>query len=63
MRVRNDLDGVIFAHVRGGSVMLKAGDEVPAGAVIADALCEPEPKLRTRRKTAARKAVSADGDA
>lgn len=43
-KIRDDLNGVVWAHVKGESVMLKAGDSVPAGAVVSEALLAPAPR-------------------
>lgn len=33
-KIRDDLEGVTFVHVDGQGVLLRAGDKIPAGAVV-----------------------------
>lgn len=40
MRIRSDLDGVVYAHLGDGVVRLAAGDPVPDGAVVGDHLID-----------------------
>lgn len=42
MKIRSDLEGVVFVHVPGDVVMLSAGDVVPDGAAIDSDLIEKE---------------------
>lgn len=34
MQVKADIEGTILAHVNGGAIYLRAGDEVPEGVTI-----------------------------
>lgn len=40
MRIRSDLDGVVYAHTPDGVVCLKAGDAIPEGVEVGDHLAE-----------------------
>lgn len=43
MRIRSDLDGVVYVRTTGGDVAcLKAGDTVPDGVDVGDHLAEKE---------------------
>lgn len=44
--IRRDLDGVVYVDVAGSRVILRAGDEVPAGVTVGDHLVDstPQPK-------------------
>ena len=54
-KIRDDLSGVVWAHVKGESVMLKAGDSVPAGAVVSEAILAPAPRKAGGARGGARK--------
>ena len=54
-KIRDDLSGVVWAHVKGESVMLKAGDEIPDGAVVAEGLVAPAPRKAGGARGGARK--------
>lgn len=42
MKIRSDLDGVVYVHTAGGGVAcLKAGDTVPDGMEVGDHLINP----------------------
>lgn len=53
MRIKDDFYGAVFVHTPSGSVKLRAGDEVPDGVVVDEALVvKPAPVRRsTRGKT------------
>ncbi|MBF9523042.1 MULTISPECIES: hypothetical protein [Mycobacteroides] len=38
MKIRDDLEGVVYVHTEGGVVVLSAGDTVPDGASVGDHL-------------------------
>lgn len=43
MKIRDDLEGVVYVHTAGGGVAcLKAGDTVPDGAEVGDHLTEKD---------------------
>lgn len=54
-KIRDDLNGVVWVHVKGEPVMLKAGDSVPAGAVVSEALLAPAPRKAGGARGGARK--------
>lgn len=43
-KIRDDLNGVVWVVVGGDRVMLKAGDTVPSGAEVSEALLAPMPR-------------------
>lgn len=54
MQIRSDFVGVVFVHVHGSSVMLRAGDEVPSGGSIDEALIESDSSAKPKTKAASR---------
>jgi hypothetical protein len=38
MKIRDDLEGVVYVHTEGGVVVLKAGDTIPAGVEVGEHL-------------------------
>ncbi|OBB45668.1 hypothetical protein A5754_09140 [Mycolicibacterium fortuitum] len=43
MKIRDDLEGVVYVHTAGGGVAcLKAGDTVPVGVEVGDHLTEKD---------------------
>lgn len=42
MKIRSDLDGVVYAQSEGGVVCLSAGDTVPDGVEVGDHLLDGE---------------------
>lgn len=55
MRIRDDLVGSVYVHTPKGTVMLVAGDQVPDGVRIDQALVVEEPRKVTRGGSRARK--------
>lgn len=64
MRVKSDIEGTILAHVDGGAIYLRAGDEVPEGATVDSRLVEgkeaPNARGTKRRSKAASKPADSE---
>lgn len=49
MKIRGDLDGVVYVHAAGGGlVVLSAGDTVPDGVQVGEHLVEDGPKSESK---------------
>ena len=66
MRIRGDLEGVVYVHAADGVVALAAGDTIPVGAEVGDHLIDREKEStggstgRTRGRGSASRASSDD---
>ena len=52
MKVRSDLEGVVWVRLGASPVMLQAGDEIPDGVSLGEHLVEKPRGKTTRRKAA-----------
>lgn len=62
MRLKKEVEGTILAHAPGGSVFLRAGDEVPEGVTVDSNLVEGKETTNARGTKRRSKAASQPAD-